>query len=676
VKKLLRPAIALMNSLTYAYKFTLISILWLVPIIGLTYMLLSQLNSSISRAKNEVDGIKAYDFAYQLIIESQRYRDFRTVAKLRQVPKLDALSKKSKKAISATLAKLASTHFFFDKKGNLAKQIAILDKAWKKEVMEDSFMNNLEAQYKYYNEFVVKTVDLLATVMQVSGLSQDPSQDLQLLLNLSRNSILKTTNLLGYTRAVGMLALKDGMVSGPMSDSLNNLYDKLTAENAELGSAFKVVLSASPSIKKTLSPKVKGLTGVLINVRNYLDDNLITPMRLTKTWPAYEKMVSGVMSQFFTMNKQIIKVVSFRLSKRLVEKNKARFTLFLVLGIELSIIAYLYAGFSVSVRTTISNFSRAAQKVAAGDLTVRLSKDSRDEMGELTTEFNSMTDKMQELIQVVRSTISDVNLQATRVNDTAVANSEAVEKQMAETSQISEAMHQMVETVDEVASSSESTSDSARSADQEASQGRAVVDETMQAIEHLAAEISHSVERINRVKKDSEDINQVLVEIKGIAGQTNLLALNAAIEAARAGEQGRGFAVVADEVRTLSQRTQKSTEEIEAMIGRLQTGVQEAVFSMRSSHSTTDVTVEQSQKVQAALLKIVASVSTIVDMSNQIAGAAEEQAAVAKNIDNNVTQITEFGHETAANASDTLSASKELSSLTTSLQELIDSFQV
>jgi len=342
----------------------------------------------------------------------------------------------------------------------------------------------------------------------------------------------------------------------------------------------------------------------------------------------------------------------------------------------LLVVVYLYIGFFMSVRNAISSFSRAARSVAAGDMTTHIDLANRDELGALTTEFNNMTDKMAELIRSVGRTTSDVDQQATRVNATATANSQAVARQMDESGQINEAMNQMVEAVNEVTESAHRVADSAGSAEKDTEKGRQVVADTVGTINTLASEIASAVEVINRVNKDSDNISQVLVEIKAIAEQTNLLALNAAIEAARAGEQGRGFAVVADEVRSLSQRTHKSTEEIEGMISRLQSGVKEAVSAMTNSHDVTETTVKKSTEVTEALDRIAQGISMIVDMSHQIAQAAEEQSAVAKNVNTNVEQISVLGRTTADNAEETLASSREMSDLTASLQRLVEAFKV
>jgi methyl-accepting chemotaxis protein len=247
---------------------------------------------------------------------------------------------------------------------------------------------------------------------------------------------------------------------------------------------------------------------------------------------------------------------------------------------------------------------------------------------------------------------------------------------MEETGQINEAMGQMVEAVNEVTESAHRVADSAGNAEKDTEKGREVVADTVATINRLATEIAGAVDVINRVSADSDNISQVLVEIKAIAEQTNLLALNAAIEAARAGEQGRGFAVVADEVRSLSQRTHKSTEEIEGMISRLQGGVKEAVSAMTSSHDATEKTVQKSGEVTEALDRIASGISEIVDMSHQIAQAAEEQSAVARNVNANVERIGEFGQSTASNAEETLASSRQRSELTASLQRLVEAFKV
>ncbi|WP_409372521.1 methyl-accepting chemotaxis protein [Pseudomonas fluvialis] len=237
-------------------------------------------------------------------------------------------------------------------------------------------------------------------------------------------------------------------------------------------------------------------------------------------------------------------------------------------------------------------------------------------------------------------------------------------------------MNQMSATAQEVARSAAAAVQSAQSVNDETVSGRSLVENQVGSIRRLAAEIDQSVAVINQLAADSASISRVLEVIKGIAEQTNLLALNAAIEAARAGEQGRGFAVVADEVRTLAKRTQQSTEEIEQMIAKLQGGVGAAVKAMNVSHQMADGTVNQSGQVQQALENILGAVGMIVDQNQQIAAAAEEQTAVAHDIDQNIVQINQAGERTAEGSSQTEQASRELSAQVAQLKQFIGAFKV
>ncbi|WP_372237853.1 methyl-accepting chemotaxis protein [Pseudomonas sp. SSM44] len=237
-------------------------------------------------------------------------------------------------------------------------------------------------------------------------------------------------------------------------------------------------------------------------------------------------------------------------------------------------------------------------------------------------------------------------------------------------------MNEMAATSQEVARSAALAVTNAEEVNNQTLSGRRLVESSVDGIEKLSGEIENSVRVINQLADDSSSISRVLDVIKGVAEQTNLLALNAAIEAARAGEQGRGFAVVADEVRTLARRTQQSTEEIEQMIVRLQDGVSAAVKAMGSSHSMTAEAVDASRKVQEGLDNILKSVVHIVDQSQQIAAAAEQQTAVSHDIDHNIVEINQAGERTAAGASQAEESSGRMTQLVQSLQSIISAFKV
>jgi methyl-accepting chemotaxis protein len=250
------------------------------------------------------------------------------------------------------------------------------------------------------------------------------------------------------------------------------------------------------------------------------------------------------------------------------------------------------------------------------------------------------------------------------------------DKQQQETDEVAIAVNEMSASGQEVARNANSAADAAHNADVAADNGRQVVGHTIEAIDSLANEVKEAGAVIDRVEQDSESIGGVLDVIRGIAEQTNLLALNAAIEAARAGEQGRGFAVVADEVRTLASRTQQSTAEIQSMIERLQSGTREAVNVMDQSRQMAENTVGQAAKAGTSLEEINAAVTSIKDLNSQIACSAEEQSSVAEEINQKVTRISDITDQTAAGAQQTSSASNELNQLAETLKSLVGQFKV
>ncbi|MDH4560570.1 methyl-accepting chemotaxis protein, partial [Pseudomonas sp. BN411] len=311
-----------------------------------------------------------------------------------------------------------------------------------------------------------------------------------------------------------------------------------------------------------------------------------------------------------------------------------------------------------------------------GDLTRRLDYARQDELGELAGWFNRFLDKLQPIIADVKRSVQDARGTADQSAAVASQTSAGMQQQYREVDQVATASHEMSATAQDVARSAAQAAEAARGADHATQEGLGVIGRTTSAIEQLASEMSAAMEEVQALANSSEQIGSVLEVIRAIAEQTNLLALNAAIEAARAGEAGRGFAVVADEVRNLAKRTQDSVEEIRQVIEGLQHGTREVVGSMHSSHRQAQGSVEQVEQAVVALQRIGEAVTVITDMNLQIASAAEEQSAVAEEINRNVAAIRDVTESLSGQAEESAQVSQALNRLANHQQGLMDQFRV
>lgn len=346
----------------------------------------------------------------------------------------------------------------------------------------------------------------------------------------------------------------------------------------------------------------------------------------------------------------------------------------LVLALGLAVAWWLSRSIVVPLGQTVARLNDIAS--GGGDLTQRLAVGGGRELAELGSAFNGFIDKIRELVQQVAAATAQLAAAAEHLSATSTETSSQVQRQQSETDQVATAMNEMAATVQDVARSASEAARSAQQTDEEANAGRLVVQQTVDSIQVLAAEIEDAAGVIMRLSADSEEIGKVLDVIRGIAEQTNLLALNAAIEAARAGEQGRGFAVVADEVRTLASRTQASTQEIQQMIERLQGNAGSAVDAMEKGRTRARDSVAHASRAGESLHAITEAITTISDMNTQIASAAEQQSAVAEEINRNVANISSAVDETARGASQLSGSSEDLARLALELQGRVTQFRV
>jgi len=310
-----------------------------------------------------------------------------------------------------------------------------------------------------------------------------------------------------------------------------------------------------------------------------------------------------------------------------------------------------------------------------GDLTIRLPVTHQDEIGDLRNSVNKFTDQLQQMIHTITDEIDNLNEQTAKLQNYSSIMSQESASQRSETSQVATAMHEMTATVQEVADNAKNTAEAADKGKEQAIEGQQVVNDTVSSIQVLSKEVDKAHEIITELADNSEQIGVVLDVINNIAEQTNLLALNAAIEAARAGEQGRGFAVVADEVRTLASRTHQSTLEIRETIEKVQSGTRNIVVAMEEEKKVTKESVDQAISAGKALESIISVVSNITAMTTQIAVAAREQSHTSEEINRNITNIDDTSERVAEGTVHTSSASQNLLELSERLKTLTSQFK-
>ncbi|MEC4727492.1 methyl-accepting chemotaxis protein [Shewanella sp. D64] len=442
------------------------------------------------------------------------------------------------------------------------------------------------------------------------------------------------------------------------------LTTELTEEEVQLSQEANRLFSAADLSISQMIQKLDGFQG---QINGQLGDDIL---------PLYDVIDP--------ISDKISELVALQLRGAGEEKNRvselysSSVTVFMALTL-VAIVVSIFIGLWVK-RAVMLPIDDIVVKLATiqkeSDLTVTFKIFNDDELGQISSNLTLVINHLREILESIFHASNTVGDSTAKLREFTQKNSERMYEQQSETEQTATAMNQMVATVAEVAQNTTVAADSAKDADTSAADGDKIVQQSITSMSFLSDQIEQAAEVIGQLSEESRNIGSVLDVIKGIAEQTNLLALNAAIEAARAGEQGRGFAVVADEVRTLAQRTQKSTQEIESMIERLQKGVQQAVTSMEMGIKLVHDANDKANLAGQALNKIVDSVDNISHMNVQIATAAEEQSSVAESINRSIITISDIALASTDASHELSSSVEELSSLSENMRSQVGKFKL
>ena len=447
-------------------------------------------------------------------------------------------------------------------------------------------------------------------------------------------------------------------------------------------SGQKVVNSILPSIKGTaLAKNVQGW------IKDYAEE-AIALVREANKFPVMQTLYSEFsMKQGKTfmdgLRAEVTVIIEEEESLMVIRKNAATeassFVIYsIIFGGLLSILISLMVGvlISNSITKPISRAVDVANKIADGDLSVKVHTNSKDEVGKLLLALQTTVSSLKHIVSNISNASSRLDDASNEISDVTQSSSVGAKEQLQMTDMVATAMQEMSTTVQEVARSAGLASESANEANVEAKAGIEVSQNTIKAIRSLEEEVTLTSKKLTSLADEAGNIGGILEVIRGIADQTNLLALNAAIEAARAGEQGRGFAVVADEVRGLAKRSQDSTEEIQRLIERLQKGTGEAVTTMDQSRSFVEVSVKEAERSGQVLESISLSIDKINDMNAQIASSSVQQEQTAESINQNVIVVKEISEKSVSDAEVGVKSSRDLTEISQALSGIVGKFKI
>ncbi|RLT99919.1 MAG: methyl-accepting chemotaxis protein [Ketobacter sp.] len=664
--KILWLATFVMNRLTYNYKFMVISVLFLCPILLLSTQLWNQLEQDLQVTATEAKGVNVIK---ELSLLNSKAAQLRDVLMAYNYDRSQATTSKVVQLRNETSELLDGINQQYQD-SNLVKptQLERLQQAKKQAYNEDLGSQIMLREYMTSYGSLVNEVEAIALeIAKNSGLANDTDDNLSVEIGVYLEDVRPLLSQLTKLRGYG-----NNTLNTPFMDSAT--FTEVDATYFNTQNAFEDFKSAIEKVRKihpeaTIVAAAPSTIEAVDKLLFLFNDQVVEAISERQTWQQYNESASQLITTALALENVVLDRALTIIQKRLRAKEQNRMVLVASLLALLAVITYLYLGLYFSLSESVSNMVSSARRVADGDMTVEVENRTRDEFATLIENFNDMVIQMRQLIRASRDSSDTVSQHASQVKILADQNTAIVRLQTEETTKIRHAMEEMSSAAEEVARETEFTAGAAEDANENAREGQQLVVDAVKSFEALTSNIHGSMQVVEKLAEQSRGVTDILTVIKGIAEQTNLLALNAAIEAARAGEQGRGFAVVADEVRTLAQRSHEATVEIDDVLGKIQAGVQEAVHSMQASVDVTEHSVSTANRLTEKLEEILQGVTNINARAQSISAATLEQTESVNHVLASIQAINSRANEASDAAENTQHSSEEM---LMSLNELVE----
>ena len=674
MNQLFFPAVILMDRLRFSGKFTLLSIIVLIPLLIMSSIIINQFKAEAQHLDNERKGL-AYVKVLRLPVEhiqqhrgmTSAYKNGAEQFKSRIYAKRQDIDNYFNQLVEIDQSLGADLHT-----QGLVEQLIAQWETIKRLSFDQDWPTTLNA----HNALIADMLALIEHVANTSGIVLDKELGSYHLGNAITEVLPQMIEFMGQARATASGIAASGSLTPVTLPRLLTLISNIDIYKAHLAKGLKLTYDDNFVIASALTTSNQHYLQTLDQMLSLVQQQIINSPTITISSDVVFKTSTEAISASFDLYNQIIESLDqLFLQRSQLAYHYLQLTMISSLSLVV-LVVYLLIGLSLSINRSVLAINTQAKRLAANDFTAKIILNSHDEMAEIASNFNLMTKSLSGFIEKIITTSNNLQKASNEVYAVAHETKDAVAHQRQETGSVAVAINQLSSSIQSVASTTSHAAEAARRADFEAEQSKSVVANATSSIMQLASEIENASVVIENLQMDTKAIGSLLDVIKSIAEQTNLLALNAAIEAARAGDQGRGFAVVADEVRTLATRTHESTSVIESMISKLQIDAQGAVNVMRHSCSQAQHGVKQTEETMQMLGNIMHSVSSINVMTTEIASAAEQQTAVTREINENVMHIRSISEQTSTVSERTTVAANHLHQVSDNLLGLINQFKI